>query len=95
VKARHRLDFPVLSDPGNAYAKELSLAFALPEDLREIYGNFGIALPDFNGDDAWELPMPARIVVGTDGLVKSIESDPDYTRRPEPEATIEVLRSLV
>ena len=27
-------------------------------------------------------------------MIRSVETDPDYTRRPEPEATLEVLRGL-
>ena len=95
MKEKHRLDFPVLSDVGHGYANELSLSFALPDDLREIYRGFGIALPDFNGDDSWELPMPARIVVDREGVIRSIDADPDYTRRPEPEATLDVLEKLL
>jgi peroxiredoxin len=94
MAVKHRLGFPVLIDAGNAYAKRLSLVHALPEDLREVYGAFGIALPDFNGDESWELPLSARIVVDGEGVIRSIDADPDYTRRPEPEATIEVLRTL-
>jgi len=95
MKEKHRLDFPVLSDAGHAYTRKLSLVWTFPEDLREVYRGFDIRLPDFNGDDSWELPMPARLVVGTDGVIRSIAADPDYTRRPEPEETLEVLRSLV
>ena len=29
-----------------------------------------------------------------DDIRRSIEADPDYTRRPEPEDTLEVLRGL-
>lgn len=93
MKEQHRLGFPVLQDAGNEYAKRLSLAWEFPDDLREVYTQFEIILPDFNGDDSWELPMPARIVAGTDGTILSIDADPDYTRRPEPEATLEVLRA--
>lgn len=94
VKAKHRLAYPVLSDAGNAYAKSLSLAHALPEDLRAIYLQFGIDLAAHNGDDAWELPLPTRIVVDRAGVIQSLEADPDYTRRPEPEHSLEVLRRL-
>ena len=94
VKQKHRLSFPVLSDPGNVYAKQLSLAFALPNDLREIYNNFGIVLPDFNGDESWELPLPTRIVVDQHGVIRDISADPDYKVRPEPAATIEVLKQI-
>ena len=94
VKSKHRLEFPVLADAGNAWARSLSLAWAFPDDLRELYGAFGISLPDFNGDDSWELPMSARIVVDRSGVVRGIDADADYARRPEPEATIEVLREI-
>ncbi len=94
MKAKHRLSFPVLSDAGNSYAKRLELAWTLPEDLRAIYRGFGIDLPQFNGDESWELPLPARIVVDGSGVIRSIDADPDYTRRPEPQATIDVLQGL-
>ena len=84
----------MLSDLGHAYARQLSLVFVLPEDLREVYRAFDISLPDYNGDDSWELPIPARVVVDRDGVIRSVDADPDYTRRPEPEASLEVLRTL-
>ena len=94
LKAKHALTFPILFDQGNAWADELSLTHGFPEDLREVYRGFGLTLPDFNGDDSWRLPIPARMVVGTDGNLVAIDAHPDYTRRPEPEATLEVLRGL-
>ena len=36
--------------------------------------------------------MPARYVVGTDGVILSAEFDPDYSKRPEPEATVAILK---
>jgi len=54
----------------------------------------GVDLPRYNGDQSWRLSMPARIVIRRDGIVASTEADPDYTRRPEPEATLDVLRRL-
>lgn len=94
MKSRHNLAFPVLSDLGNAYAKQLSIVFALSPELRELYRSFGIVLPDYNGDGSWELPLPTRLVVDGRGVIRSVDADPDYTRRPEPEASLEVLRAL-
>lgn len=51
-------------------------------------------LPEYNGDGSWELPVPARLVVDAGGVIRSADADPDYTRRPEPEATLDVLRRL-
>ena len=94
VKKKHRLAFPVLSDPGNSYARQLSLVFSLPDDLRSVYQGFGIDLPEFNGDQSWELPIPTRIVIDMQSRIQSIEADPDYTNRPEPDETLEVLRRI-
>ncbi len=51
-------------------------------------------LPEFNGDDSWELPLPARLVVDGQGVIRSIDAGVDYTRRPEAEASVEVLKTI-
>ena len=38
--------------------------------------------------------MPARYVIGQNDVIVYAEVNPDYTRRPEPEQTVEVLRRL-
>ena len=93
VKQSHRLAFPVLSDPGNEYARQLSIAFTVPDDLQTIYQGFGISLPDSNGDDSWTLPIPTRIVADAERGVLRVDADPDYTVRPEPEETLATLRA--
>ncbi len=94
IARRHKLTFDVLTDAGNAWARQLGLVFALPDELREVYAGFGLDLPKFNGEDSWELPMPARFVVAADGTIAHRDADPDYTHRPEPEEAIELLRGL-
>jgi len=94
VKRRHRLAFPVLHDQDNTYAKSLSLVYTLTDDLRELFAGSGIDLPGNHGNDAWELPLATRLVVDKGGIIRSVDADPDYTLRPEPEASLEVLRSL-
>lgn len=56
----------------------------MPEYLREAYPGIGIDLPRFNGDDSWQLPVPATFVIDTDGRLVYAQADPDYTVRPEP-----------
>ncbi len=84
----------MLSDPGNAYAAELGLRFEISSDVKEIYGGFGLDLPKFNGDDSWTLPIPARLVVDSGGIVRAADIDVDYTRRPEPEKTVADVKAL-
>jgi peroxiredoxin len=90
----HKLGFDILTDPRNDYAAQLGLRFALPSELSEVYSAFGINLPANNGDDSWTLPMPGRIVVGSDGVVRATDVDPDYTVRPEPADTVAQLQAL-
>jgi len=94
VKEKHNLGFPVLSDPGHGWARKLGLVYRFPQALQELYTKFGILLPEFNGDDSWELPLPARLVVDREGVIRSIDADVDYTRRPEAEASVEVLKTI-
>ena len=91
IAQRHKLEFDVLSDQGNQYADQLGLVFALPDALKEVYRGFGLDLSQFNGDDSWQLPLPARLIVGQDGAVLDVEANADYTDRPEPAATVETL----
>ena len=91
---QHKLEFDILSDPRNDYAAALGLRFTLPAQLQAIYGSFGINLPLFDGDDSWTLPMPGRIVIDQSGIVRAVDVDPDYTVRPEPEASLEAVRRL-
>ena len=91
---KHQLTFDMLSDAGNDYAAELGLRFEIPSEIQAIYSGFGIDLPAVNGDASWTLPMPARIVVDRDGIVRAVDADPDYTRRPEPDKTLEDLKAL-
>lgn len=88
----NELNFPVLSDVGNEVADAFGLRFTLPDYLVELYKNLKNDLPSFNGDPSWTLPMPARYVIGTDGLVLYSEVNPDYTHRPEPEELFPVLQ---
>lgn len=88
------LAFPVLSDEGNRVADSYGLVFTLPEDLREVYAGFGLDLPKANGDDTFQLPLPATYVLRTDGTVAWRYADADYTKRAEPDEVIAALKVL-
>ena len=88
------LSFEMLRDFGNRTAEAYGLVFTLPDDLREVYLKFGIDLARGNGDGTWRLPVPARFVIDRQGIIRAVDADPDYTRRPEPAQTVEVLKGL-
>jgi peroxiredoxin len=84
----------MLRDAGNQVARQFGLVFTLPPDLRELYRKFGIDLTRANGDESWTLPMPARFVIDSTGVIRAVDVDPDYTSRPEPSKTIADLQAL-
>jgi peroxiredoxin len=91
---QNKLGFPILSDAGGEMAEALGIRFALPPYLIELYKGFKNDLPTFNNDPSWTLPMPARYVIGTDGIIAYAEVNPDYTKRPDPSELLPVLDRL-
>ncbi len=91
---KHGLSFEVLSDEGNKLARQFGLVFSLAEELRPIYTQFEFALPDFNGDASWELPIPATYVIDTDGTVVHAFINADYTQRQEPVEIVAILQKM-
>jgi peroxiredoxin len=88
------LTFPILSDEKSRIAAAFGLRFSLPDYLVELYKGFKNDLPAFNDDPAWVLPMPARYVIGSDGIIAYAEVNPDYTQRPDPSELLPVLDKL-
>ena len=94
VTEKHELEFAVLSDVGNTVAKNYGLVFTLDPSLRPIYEKFGIDINGSNGDESYELPMPATYVIDRDGTIRFAFADADYTKRAEPEAVLSAVRAL-
>ena len=91
---KHGLEFEVLTDAGNKIAKEFKLVFNLAEELRPIYKQFNFDISKFNGDESWELPIPATYIVNTDGKIVHAFANADYTQRMEPTEIINKLKEL-
>jgi peroxiredoxin len=83
--------FPVLTDMDNGYALSLNLAIWVGPDLEALLSSLGRSLPEYQGNEAWTLPIPATFVVGQDGIVRTRYVDPDFRRRVAVE---ELLRAL-
>jgi peroxiredoxin len=94
TREKINLAFEVLSDSGNRVAREFGIVYQLPEDLRPIYKGFGIDIPGSNGDDTFELPIPATYVIDTDRTIRMAFADADYTKRLDPERIIECLKNM-
>ena len=88
------LTFHLLSDLGNKVARSFGLVFQLPPDLREIYLRLGIDLSVSNGDDSFELPIPATYVIDRGGVIRAVRADADYVKRMEPSDIVTALESI-
>ncbi len=94
VKER-KLPFQVLGDLQNEVARKYHVAFTLPDSMKRVYSEiFKLNVPEFNGDDSWTLPMPARFIVDTRSIIIAADVNLDHTVRPEPETALELLRQL-
>ena len=91
---KNALTFEVLSDVGNKVARQYGLVYALPEEIRSALRSNNKPLPSINGDESWELPVPATFVVARDQHVALAYIEVDYRKRLEPEALLTCLKSL-
>ncbi len=91
---QHRLRFPLLSDAGNKVARRFGLTYRVPEAQEAIYRRAFVNLPLANGDESWELPIPATFILDRDGTILYASANEDYTERPEPNEIIRLLQSV-
>ena len=91
---KNSLKFEVLSDVGNRVARDFGLVFTLPEELRPVYAQFGIDLPAANGDNSFELPVPASYVINRDSTIMLDFVEVDHTKRLEPSDIIAALKKM-
>lgn len=91
---KHSLSFDVLSDIGNKLSRQFGLVFTLDEQLHPLYKQFNIDIAAFNGDESYELPIPATYVVNSDGVIELAFVDADYSNRLDPGEVIAALRNM-
>lgn len=80
LSSKKSLQFPVLSDLGNEVARKYKITFRVPENVRETMLSWGEDVPTHNGDDTWEIPLPATYIISQEGQIvwSFIEDDPIY-----------------
>ena len=91
---QHKLRFPLLSDAGNKVASQFRLTYRVPAAQEGVYRRAFVNLPFINGDESWELPIPATYIIDRDGTILHAMANEDYTERPEPGDIVCALREL-
>src|SRR3984885_1095851 len=69
MRDQHKLRFPLLSDAGDNVARKFGLTYRVPDEQKSIYQRAFVNLPVVNGDESWELPIPATYIINRDGTV--------------------------
>jgi len=54
-------NFEILADKRNKVARQFGIVFQIPEKSRIYYENLGFYIPRYNGDETFELPIPATL----------------------------------
>jgi peroxiredoxin len=93
--AARKLTFPILRDEGNALAGEFNRLNQFSEELKQLYLQFELDLEQANGESSWTLPIPGSYVVDATGVIRYANYAADYTRRPEPDTTVEALEAFL
>ena len=91
---KHGLKFEVLSDVGNVVAREYGIVMDVPAAMQPLYLEWGLDVPAANGDDTWELPIPATFVIDSDGQIVLAYVNKNYIERLEPSEIVKALESI-
>ncbi|UII79021.1 peroxiredoxin-like family protein [Flagellimonas sp. CMM7] len=83
IISQNEFDYPILFDKGNEVAKQFGIAFALTESLRSIHKAFEMDIPAHNGDESFELPVPATFVVNSNNEIVFASVNPNWMERTE------------
>jgi len=91
LKIECNLDFPILCDVDNAYALLLGLAVWCGEEIKSNLINKGIDVAIYQNNSGWLLPIPATLIVSTNGKIARSYINADFRYRMDP---VEVLNAL-
>ncbi|UMQ44008.1 AhpC/TSA family protein [Chryseobacterium sp. Y16C] len=88
---KNNLEFEVLTDHNNDFAKKLGIVFQLQDFVLPYYQKLGIDLAIFNKNNENTLPVPAVFVVDENSKVLYKFLDVNYMNRVNVEELIQVL----
>lgn len=94
VEEVEKLNFEVLSDPSNKFAKAVGLIFKVPFLYRLKLRVTGTNLNKKQGNRDHELPIPATYVIDGSGIIRYAWVDADYRHRAEPQEVIDAYNSV-
>lgn len=93
-RERDRLQLHMITDAGNAIAREFGITYEIGADVRGLYESAGLDLGRTNAAGTWSIPLPAAYLVAPDRRIVYSFVEPDYLQRAEPETVLDELRRL-
>lgn len=96
VTEKHKLTFPVLSDFNNKVARQFGVVFRVGDESQNLSRTvFKNDVAVRNGEDTYELPVPATFVIDAQGIIRFAHVEADYmTGRAEPEEVVAALEAI-
>ena len=91
---KQQFNLEMLVDKGNQVARQFNIVFKIPEKLRFCLKDLGIYIPRYNGDESFELPLPATYIVNQDGKIYYDFVQSDHTKRLDPVEIITIMRRM-
>lgn len=95
----NQLMFHVLVDHDNVLARKLGILWEIPNLDRAGFEKWlqestGKTLQEFNGQETYNLPIPATFVINQDGIVTYSFKDINYKNRAKAEDIITALKAI-
>lgn len=78
---KNRLNYRLLSDRAMLASTAYGVAFRLSPKIEKTYRDYGVELAPIPGSEGHWLPVPTVFLVGRDGIIKFVYSNPDYKIR--------------
>jgi peroxiredoxin len=92
TKSKLELEFPVLSDTGNVYARKLGIVWKQPDVMKDI-----LAYTEWKkryGNEEMEIPVPGTFLVDREGVVRNVFVEANWHERLEPETALRWIDAL-
>src|SRR6267154_6502307 len=74
---QHKVRFPLLSDSRNVVARQFGLTYRVNQEQQGVYRRAFVNLPFANGDESWQLPIPATFILERDGTMLYASANED------------------
>lgn len=92
---KDQLTYTLLSDASMKTAEAFGIAFKVDKPTLKKLDSYNIDIEEASGQKHHMLPVPSVFLIGTDGIIDFVYSNPDYKVRLEPEVLLAAAKASV